>query len=123
MEFRDGLARDTRLERARSLTRDRAGRSPASLLLALEGQHAQPRAALGLQLLRPVLARSREAHHERVLAQLVDAAQRLALVRTLRPHRVDLLGLLRRIDLVRPLDLLALAQAVLLPRHDQPNLV
>src|SRR6266540_101376 len=85
-----------------------------SLLLALEGEDAQPRPALGLQLLRSVLPRRGEAHDERVLGQLVDALERLALVRPFCPHSVDLLRRLRRVELVRPLDLLAaLGQRVL----------
>src|SRR6266545_3742904 len=50
-----------------------------SLLLALEGEDAQPRPALGLQLLRSVLPRRGEAHDERVLGQLVDALELLQL--------------------------------------------
>src|SRR6266545_2231221 len=99
------------------------GYGGGSLLLTLEREDPQPRPALGLQLLRPVLARRGEAHDERVLAQLVDALQRLALVRPFGPHRVDLLRLLGRVEFVRPLDLLfALPrQGVLFARDDQPN--
>ena len=43
-------------------------RPPGSVLLVpLEGEHPQPRAALGLQLSRPLLPRGGEADHERVL--------------------------------------------------------